>query len=390
VFGHTWSGESKERSALHCVGMVGKNAIEPAAGTGLWRVGFRDFKVYGDCDTCIDLTTTGEFYASLLSNLWLQSAAGPALNIPSGFSFDIISCNFFSDDDHSVILDGGPGTNLYGCSANRCGAGKAGYRIYREANLFGCNGLDSGDIWGVFGAATAIDGFDAQFRINLVGCNLEDFGTHAIDLRFTGALIVMTCAFIPKATGTYETLIKGDVYGGAGWELFSRGSFVSSKGSTMSGASRILHKAQPGIIDVSGAFTNWHDTITSGTYASLNSTTTNPAAAISARKIPFLDCDRLYGFVAQVPTLWAVNAASMSLERRNTIRTANTAATTIQTASGGVIGQELRIIIEDANTTIKHNHAANGRFLNTSATDITAASGDVYTYVSNGTNWVQQ
>lgn len=389
IYGQIWSGQGKEESGLHCVGMTGKNAIEPASSTGLIRVNFRDFSITGDCDTSIDLTTSGEYYASSISNLLLNGVAGPALYIPSGFSYTIQDCQFYSTNNHAVELDGGPGTNLIGCYAHQCGTGKAGYRIYSEANLIGCNGLDSGSIWGMFGRATAAgDAVDAQYYINIVGGNLEDWGTHAIELRYTGRLTLDGPSFVSKATGTFETYIK-HVSGAAQWDFYAIGCKDAGKGSTMTGASKILANAAVGHIETTKFFTDYYRTDQALLYNANLKTSTNPAFQVTAWKVPRLDFDRAYGYVLQVPSTWTANATNMSVSSRNTIQTANTLATNMNYASGGEVGQILTIIIGDANTTIVHNFAASGRFLNTSGANITAASGNVFQYVHNGTNWVQ-
>lgn len=394
-YGTLWAGAGMELSALRCDGMAGKAAIKPANVASLYRVTMRDFKVYGDCDTAIDfsgMSGGNQLYASLFLNLWLQSAADSTFKASNHFSTGWNNVHCYSGGGHCFDLEGDVATVLYNCYAHEAGtvgAGKAGYRIKGIATLIECNGLNVGDRWGDFGATVAQDGANVQFRINLIGGNAEDFDVDAIRLRYTGSIAFDTFGFIPKAAGTFNTLINGSEYGASGWKLVDRNSFYSSKGATMSGVSRILHNSAPADIVSTGVFTNMRRTDQSVTYTIPSEAAFNSAFGILARQFGYINYTRSYGFNLQVPTLWTANALTFDVTRLNTIRTANTAATLMRTATGGEKGQRLTIIVEDANTTIVHNYASSGRFLNKSGADIAATNGGVYEYVHNGTNWVQ-
>ncbi len=394
-YGTLWAGAGMERSALRCDGMAGKPAIKPANVASLYRVTMRDFKVYGDCDTAIDfsgMSGGNQLYASLFLNLWLQSAADSTFKASNHFSTGWNNVHCYSGGGHCFDLEGDVATVLYNCYAHEAGtvgAGKAGYRIKGIATLIECNGLNVGDRWGDFGATVAQDGANVQFRINLIGGNAEDFDVDAIRLRYTGSIAFDTFGFIPKAAGTFNTLINGSEYGASGWKLVDRNSFYSSKGATMSGVSRILHNSAPADIVSTGVFTNMRRTDQSVTYTIPSEAAFNSAFGILARQFGYINYTRSYGFNLQVPTLWTVNSLTFDVTRLNTVRTANTAATLLRAATGGEKGQRLTIIVEDANTTIQHNYASAGRFLNKSGADIVATNGGVYEYVHNGTNWQQ-
>lgn len=391
-YGTLWHGEGMEQSALRCDGMAGLSAIRPANVASLYRVTMRDFKVYGDCDSAIDfsgMTGSDQLYASEFRNLWLESDANSAIRASNQFSTILQNVHCYSSGGHSIELEGDVATVLIGCYAHECGPGKAGYRIHGIATLIECNGLNIGDIWGDFGATMAQDGADVQYRIKLVGGNAEDFAVKAIRLRYTGTLILEGFGFIPKATGTFETLIDGSEYGAAGWRFYDHGSFYASKGSTISGPSRILYNSAPADLVSTGVFPDMRRTDQSTTYTAPTEATANTAFAIYARQFANVTWTRAFGYVLQVPTLWTVNALTFDVTRLNTVRTANTVATSMRIATGGEKGQRLTIIVEDANTTIQNNFASNGRFLTTSGADIVATNGGVYEFVSNGTNWVQ-
>jgi len=390
--GSTWAGEGMTRSQILASGMAGKSVLRVANPAALHRLIMRDFRIYGDADHAINLTTTNQVFQSEFRNLHLTSVAGSTFVATEHFSTAWYNVQTYSTGGHGFELEGGNSTVLVNCYAHNSGPGKAGYRIKAAATLIGCNGVDVGDVWGIFGASTAADGANSKHEIVLIGCNLEDFQTHAIELRFNGSLTMDRTSFVAKSSGTYETLIKGDVDGGSGWRIYERACSSSTKGATMSGASRILHKATPGLIDVSAAmFPDYYRTDEARLYTapSLSVSAPGTTTGVSAHKFAHLDFDRSYGFHLQPPATWTANATTFAVTRIATVRTANTSATTFQTASGGVRGQRLTVIIEDAFTTIKHNYAASGRFLTTSGADITGASGDVYEFVHNGTNWKQ-
>lgn len=395
-YGTLWAGAGMELSALRCDGMAGKAAIKPANVASLYRVTMRDFKVYGDCDTAIDfsgMTGGNQLYASLFHNLWLQSAADSTFKASNHFSTGWNNVHCYSGSGHCFDLEGDVATVLYNCYAHEAGtvgAGKAGYRIKGIATLIECNGLNVGDRWGDFGATTAQDGANVQFRINIIGGNAEDFDVDAIRVRYTGSIAFDTFGFIPKATGTFVTLINGSEYGASGWRLVERNSFYSSKGSTMSGVSRILHNSAPADIVSTGVFTNMRRTDQSVTYSVPSEAAVNAAYSIYARQFGNITYTRSYGFNLQVPVLWTPNATTFDVTRINKVRTLHTAATPMRGATGGELGQELSIHIKDANATIVHNYAMNGRFLLIGGADIVNPPiNKIFRFEHNGQDWQQ-
>jgi hypothetical protein len=138
-----------------------------------------------------------------------------------------------------------------------------------------------------------------------------------------------------------------------------------------------------------GTFPDYYNTNAALVYPASVETMSLPFFQVAATKFDQLDAARYWGFTSQAPSTWTANATTVSLAGRNTIKTANTVATSFQTATGGVEGQRITIIVKDANTTIVNNFAAGGRFLNKSGANYVAANGSVYEYVYNGTNWVE-
>lgn len=386
------SGRGMEKSILNCVGMVGKPAIT-GAGAGAYRVSMRDFSVIGDADNCVSFDATHAFYQASFDNLVLRSGAGSCFKMDEHFSCSWTNVHVQSVGGHGFEIEGGNSTVLTNCYAHNftVGNGKAGYRIRGNAVLVACNGVDSGDAWGIFGDEPAYGGTNSTFQIRMIGCNLEDFDKYAIGLVFSGSIQLIGNAFVPKSTGTYETLIKGNVSTTfSNWRLFDRGNIFTSKGATRSGASNIL-SGSPTLLDVgSGVFTDYYNTSVALLYPLVNQTTSGPTFGVIATKFPNLDADRFFGFVAQAHGNWTPNATTFNVAGLNLVRTANTVATNLDGATGGSInGHRLTIMVNDSNTVIRHNIGGGGRFSNTSGANITAAIGKVYEYVFHNSVWWQ-
>lgn len=395
AIGARFSGAGMEKSVLRCDGMAGKAAIASAAATGLYRVTMADFSVTGDADSCISFAlTTGanQLYQSEFRNLVLSCAAGSAFKATSHFSTSWHNVHTYSTGGHGFELQGGNSTVLVNCYGHTSGAGKAGYRIFGGAVLIACNGVDSaGDIWGDFGAAIAAgDPYQAQFRITMIGCNVEDWDNDAIILRNTGSITFETCTFTAKAAGTFNSVISQPLVGAASlWKIVERNSVYVTKGSTLSGASRVIMNAGPELIRSNGnLFTDMYRADQTLLYTIPKEGVTVPAFGAVASKFAALDADRYYGFTHQPPTVWTANATTFSVAGKNVVKTANTGATAFATATGGTEGQELSLVIRDAFTTVNHGTGANAFNLK-GAANLVCASGDVLKFVHNGTGWKQ-
>lgn len=100
------------------------------------------------------------------------------------FSMALEDVSAYSYTGHSFHIYSGPGNTYKKLYALKCGPGKAGYRMAGLVHLDGCNGLNEGDYWGVFGNDTADspgfgDDFAAVDRIDLVmtSCNVEEWAS---------------------------------------------------------------------------------------------------------------------------------------------------------------------------------------------------------------------
>lgn len=395
LYGSTWAGQGMERSRIECTGMAGKSAIRLGATSGLYRLNMRDFRISGDCDTALDLSGlsgVNQIYASSFQNLWLSSVGDSCVKADNNFSLEFTNVHVSSDAGHGFELKGDIVRTLVNCYAHNVGAGKAGYRIWGQANLIGCNGLDSGDIWGDFGAKSAPDGSDSQYAINLIGCNIEDFNTIGIQLRYLGTLTTLNCNWVGKQNTAVTALVSGSSYQDTGWTWVDRGGrWLPKSGSSVMNNYRLQSRAPARLLDIGNSLigaAHWRDTATSTTYNPPNMTTTLPTFGQAATSFENLDFRRGYGFNLKVPTLWTPNTTTFAVTRIETVRTANSGATSFATATGAELGQRLNVIVQDANTTISHGTGANN-FICKSGSNIAAANGSVYSFMFNGTSWAQ-
>jgi hypothetical protein len=387
ALGTMWAGEGMEKSIISCSGMTGKAAIKPANASAYYRVAMRDFQVTGDCDSCFDWTLTSpyELYESEFRNLVLSSSAGSCFKANLHFSTAWYNVHVSSTSGHGFDLGGGNSTVLVNCYAHQMGGGKAGYRIKTIATLIACNGVDTGDLWGHFGGTTADDGANSVFKATLIGCNIEAFAVSAIKLAFTGTITLCGCS-LTKTSGTYTTILDGTT---ASTLKIIEQNCTPSLTATMTGASRIITTNLLADIQSNSLFTDFYDTGVSLVYPVPVQSVSGPAFQIAAKKFTNLDFDRAWGFALQAPVTWTANSATFSVAGISRVKTANTAATNFTNATGGTDGQELVLLIKDANTTIKHLAGSSGQFQLTGAANLTPASGTNVRFILNGSNWVQ-
>jgi hypothetical protein len=172
----------------------GENGIKPAA-MAYFRPHFNDFACIGDATTgkAIDFfNVSNEVYAGELKNLYLESGgdAFHSVNATGGNFFSMVVDNVFaySYAGHCFLAACGPAVAWRNCYALNAGPGKAGYRLVGGIAMYSCNGLNSGDYWGVFGNDLAsADGFQGDFPytdlpdITMIGCNVEHFASLSVN-----------------------------------------------------------------------------------------------------------------------------------------------------------------------------------------------------------------
>lgn len=132
---------------------------------------------------------TDQVYLGELKNIIIYSgndcvyARGNGTN-SNYFSMHMEGVDAYSHTGHSFLIRSGPGNTFKRLYALRAGPGKAGYRMAGLVHLDGCNGLNEGDFWGVFGNdPTDSPGFGDDFGGNdyidltLTQCNIEEWSS---------------------------------------------------------------------------------------------------------------------------------------------------------------------------------------------------------------------
>lgn len=103
---------------------------------------------------------------------------------------------------HAIDMVGASGLTFINCFATtgNPGAGKAGFRIHNSNPLFiGCNGIDSGDYWGLFSDTAAQDGQDLYCFPTLINCNVESFGVAGLRSKNSSFVLINT-SFIASSS----------------------------------------------------------------------------------------------------------------------------------------------------------------------------------------------
>lgn len=398
TYGALFYGAGKEQSVINASDMSGTSVLRTAGS--LKRVTMRDFAIHGDADTAFDFATNNPgLYQSHFQDINAKSVAGPAVKATSLFSTMWQRCDFWSEEDYSIDIAGGNTVTLINCYAHDCGDDKAGFKIDGNATLISCNGVDKiGDAhaWGHFGVGPAF------FRIRLINCNLEDFGEAAIWLEGGGWLTLEGCTLVAPASGTFECYIKDLSDTNANNIWIDHATTTISKGATMSGASKIiLYGAQlimpvRGYLDSSdnfgGYFPNYYNRQISIviTLSNLHQVAAEFGHFGIATQRLAAQRDRSF----ELPSIGTITANASTFDMgttpRNCLQTANSSATSLTNITGIVAdGHELKLLIKDANTTVRHDVGGAGRFILTSGADYGASNGDVLTFVANSSVWRQ-
>jgi len=229
--------------------------------SSLLRVCFRDFSCMGTMATsgsCFNFPKNCTLHRSVFKNLILYSGDSC---IYCGYDFSTLfeNVHVWSRRGHGFDIQGRNSTVLLNCYAHQIdGVGKSGYRIYNYATLIGCNGLDSGETWGIFGGSQSEDGMNCYSYITLNGCNLEDFSSKALLIKSSGKVNIIGCKFDGSPESTYEHYIYAP-NSNVEFTLIGNRDVSSNRASI----SHILSKHDYGDVFVSGSDIK---TVTSGTY----------------------------------------------------------------------------------------------------------------------------
>jgi hypothetical protein len=351
---------------------------------------FHDFSITStSTGNGIDISS-GEAYLCIFRNLTINTI-GKCIYAPTAFSLLFDSVFFSSTLGNGIETVGSVSTTFVNCYANNFSATGIPYRVYGACTMIGCNGIDSGGIWGLFGSSIAKgDAINQQYAVTLIGCNWEACQTTALTFRDGGYATLINCTGVTPVSGNYtSTIYIENTYGFTimGCRLFTGGATRSKLADVFVDTATSNGVMPKCIDDIVGEYANVDYT---GVLTAVPVTTTAIAASgTAALTVGAQKTGREYGFYSPIPSTWTANAATFAVTGDDRIVTANTGSTNFTNATGGVVGQMLVITVADTHTTIKNASGGAGQFINRSGADITASTGQVFTYFYNGSSWVQ-
>lgn len=173
-----------------------------------------DLSIVGGSTSGRGIYCTGTCAETEINNVGIyvgkQAVYMPSVGATYGnaFSLNLRGVQASSYTTSAIELAGGPGTNLFGCYAHNfpSTAGTAGFRIYKEANLYGCNSVDAGGTALLAGQwTTAGDAANTEYHINVFGGNFEAFSKCGIELRYQGLARINGATFY--GSGAYDASI---------------------------------------------------------------------------------------------------------------------------------------------------------------------------------------
>ena len=137
----------------------------------------------------IDLTDDFSCYRFNIKNVDISNFTGSAIREDftaiDNFSYNIEGCILGSCSSNALQLLGGNTVTLKSIYVTTVASGFAGYKVDNGAIFESCNGLNSGDFWGIFGRASDDPNGIAYFVGAFINCNFE--AVDSIAIRFDAA-----------------------------------------------------------------------------------------------------------------------------------------------------------------------------------------------------------
>jgi hypothetical protein len=390
TYGQKIYGDGQELSILKITGT--SDCFTMDVGRTLNRIHFSDFQILGTTNSGIgiNIPSTCNTYMSTFHRMFIVTGQ-QCMYMPTEFSTTFYDIQFSSFNNHGLELSGGNSTTLTGCYAHSIPTtGKCGYRLYNGATFIGCNGLDAGDTWGIFGQGIARgDPQDNQFNCVFIRCNFEDFKKVGVRFRYTGSAVFNLCTFLPPTSvtsATYDACIWQE-YSDQMVTLIGTRVIPKSPGATRTKLADYYMEngLGPIVFGNNTGFTSYDNNTTLTSAAII--TTSGPVFAVNGININNLVMGRGWGFYSPAISTWTANASSFSVAGLDRVKTANTVATNLDFASGGVDGQMLIVHVRDSNTTIRNQVGGGGSFITSSGTNKLCVSGRPYMFIYDGTFW---
>lgn len=420
-------GAGIESTIILCNGVTGA-ALRPVAAS-FFRPTWSDFQILGNSTTGIgiDLSTiSGEVFDGALERIKITSG-GDGIYAPRFFSMKVDTVLSSSINGHSFRVACGPAVSWINCYAIQCGAGKAGYRLCGDINLYSCNGVDDADWWGVFGQDPgASDGFQNDFPtigvdypdVKLLGCNIEYFKVGGVlihnsyrNVQFVGGKLdrfglsttynsMIKVSQPPITTGTPVLMSIGTVIKGAG---------VPNGGAGLTNAWLYASSGEPWFLDLNGvvssAITGYYSAINGGLVPIPTRTVQKDLFQESAVYFTAISPRRLSAQMIRYATnsytpVGAGQAIDVTGFTKVIVTPATAASITTATFNQGLgtgtgtdWGRNGDLLIEAGNGNLTVNHSASGAntFRMTGGANVTMTTGQVlrFCWSSTSSQWIQ-
>lgn len=110
-----------------------------------------------------------------IHDIYITSCGGKGVYDTDGFSQFYMNIDIDLCGDNAFEIHGDPGTTCFNIYVHNVASGKCGFRIDGSPTMIACNGIDSGETWGIFGRDVANDGVLKYSLPMLINCNVEAF-----------------------------------------------------------------------------------------------------------------------------------------------------------------------------------------------------------------------
>lgn len=190
-----------------CTGTsASNNVFDFPSGSSVWGVTIEHLNIVGGLNG-IHLNASMTFAPFSLSLRHLQiedSANSGILDEKSAFTTVVEDVIVTGCTGHGIDIFGGNTCVLKQCYPQviPTGTGKAGYRVHSGAPLMiGCNGVNTGDYWAIFGNTVADDGQVNYCIPTLDRCNVESFTVAGVLNKNGGVTVRGNTQFLSHLAG---------------------------------------------------------------------------------------------------------------------------------------------------------------------------------------------
>jgi len=248
----TIRGDGPGVSILQQIAATG-NVLAFVTAQSTHTVSLRNFSIQGHASSSAGhgihfptLMTIPPFSCSI-ENVVIRDMGGAGIKDEMGnFTFNLY--NVWIDDclDHQFDLEGGNTTTLINCYAlDVPTAGKAGFRIHSGSpTMIGCNGINSGEYWGIFSDSVADEGTQQFCFPTMIGCNIEDFTVVGVLNKSSGINLAGTNIFTAPTSGTVKAILMAPNNNPG--ILLRNNSFDNTKGASWAN-SQPVHTSTNGV-----------------------------------------------------------------------------------------------------------------------------------------------